>query len=113
MKQKFVYQEVFNKVKSHLLKQGKKAVNGDICAYRSEDGMQCAVGCLIPDNLYNKNIENDTVSAKKVRKCLPFTFMSSEMIGFLRDLQRIHDNNPVPTWEEDLNALAKEYSLKV
>ncbi len=44
-------QEVFTKVKDHLLKQNKAAVNAGYgaCAYLAPDGLKCAVGCLIPD----------------------------------------------------------------
>lgn len=29
------------------------------CLYRTQDGNKCAVGCLIPDSIYDKAIEDD------------------------------------------------------
>jgi hypothetical protein len=45
-------QEIFDKVAAHLLTQRKRCVNqtGD-CVYRSDDGLKCAAGCLIPDDV--------------------------------------------------------------
>jgi hypothetical protein len=50
-------QETFDKVCVHLLTQLQKSVfldsNGSMaCAYRGPNGLKCAVGCLIPDELY-------------------------------------------------------------
>jgi hypothetical protein len=55
-------QEIFDHVLTHLRKQGKPAINEtdsgeDICAYRTDDGLKCAVGCLIPDDKYNEDLE--------------------------------------------------------
>ena len=45
-------QQVFDQVKNHMLTQMKKSMlesNGDPCAYRGFDGLQCAAGCLMSD----------------------------------------------------------------
>lgn len=34
----------------------KTAIGGD-CMYRSPDGMQCAIGCMIPDEMYDPIFE--------------------------------------------------------
>lgn len=54
-------QETFDRVAKHLLKQNKKSVNGTQCMYRSSDGLQCALGCLIPDELYVPSLEGTTL----------------------------------------------------
>lgn len=43
----------------HLAKQRRKATSygGDSCSYRGETGTMCAVGCLIPDDLYFADYE--------------------------------------------------------
>jgi hypothetical protein len=32
------------------------------CMYRSDDGNACLVGCFIPDNIYNENMESVAAS---------------------------------------------------
>ena len=58
-------QEIFDTIVAHLRNQGKKAANGSTvegrgqlqCKYRSDDGLKCAVGYLIPDDRYAKEME--------------------------------------------------------
>ncbi len=55
-------QEIFDKVINHLLHQGGPALDYNYdddpkCRYRSNNGRQCAVGCLIPDNQYDPLME--------------------------------------------------------
>lgn len=53
-------QEIFNTVATHLFTQGVRASSpdGDFCFYRAPDGKKCAVGCLIPDELYKPDMEH-------------------------------------------------------
>lgn len=85
-------QEVFDTMLAHLRKQGRVAViDGVGCAYRTPEGLKCAVGALIPDNLYNPNIENKSVMSYEVRQCLPFSITESDR-SFLSDVQlNMHD----------------------
>ena len=49
-------QEVFDVVAKHLLTQNAKSMDDpwdEMCAYRGENGRRCAVGALIPDDLYS------------------------------------------------------------
>lgn len=51
-------QEIFDKVATHLFAQGEKAISGDgSCVYRGADGAMCAVGCLIPNEVYTPAME--------------------------------------------------------
>lgn len=58
-------QEIFNRVWEHLNKQREASVlettDNAVCAYRTPDGKMCAVGCLIPDELYHPDMEGKTV----------------------------------------------------
>jgi hypothetical protein len=57
-------QEIFDKVALHLLsyaKQGFKSVDDRGCLYRNGEGLSCAVGCLIPDDLYDPVIEHHPI----------------------------------------------------
>lgn len=52
-------QEVFNTVATHLFEQGEMAYDGskESCMYRTDDGLKCAVGCLVPDETYSLGME--------------------------------------------------------
>lgn len=50
--------QVINQVAEHLAQQREQAMSRDTCTYRSPSGLKCAVGCLIPDELYDKVFEN-------------------------------------------------------
>lgn len=114
-------QQVFDKVALHLLKQNARSLaeealgsaeSGD-CAYRGKDGLMCAVGCLIPDELYYPNMEGSAVSgilAADIR--LQELFESEVICGFFLDeLQAIHDTTPVQDWYFYLLELAKTEGL--
>lgn len=54
------HQEVFTKVATHLLKQGRRALFAEkngfrSCAYRGDNGTKCAVGCLIKDEFIHQS----------------------------------------------------------
>lgn len=51
-------QTIFDTVVRHLGRQGHPAMNGaGRCVYRAPDGSKCAVGCLIPDELYRPEMD--------------------------------------------------------
>ncbi len=107
-------QELFDKVSKHLLTQGERAVTassgaGLVCCYRTEDGLMCAVGCLIDDKYYHPEFEgvglydDDALTAAEgspderpfmVRSALEASLgyiPNAEEIRLLQDLQSIHD----------------------
>jgi hypothetical protein len=55
-------QEVFDYVSTFLLKQGVPSKDltqkNQPCLYRGPNGTKCAVGCLIPDELYDPVMES-------------------------------------------------------
>lgn len=87
-------QEIFDTVVNHLHKQGKPAEVGNTCRYRTEDGLMCAVGCLIPDDKYKPEMEGHV--AYDILRILPPEV--AEHIEMLDDLQWIHDS-----WTEACN----------
>jgi hypothetical protein len=57
-------QQEFDAVVQHLYKQGRPAKDElGTCYYRSPEGLSCAVGCRIPDEMYRKSMEGTCVSA--------------------------------------------------
>jgi hypothetical protein len=108
-------QEIFDKVLTHLRKQGKAAVNdnGD-CMYRAADGRQCAAGCLITDEEYEPQMEGRMVGYLLNKGQLPARLVPH--VEFLRDLQDVHDNalhhRGIRAWEESMDNLARIHALQ-
>jgi len=103
-------QEVYDKVKAHLLSQNRKSLdaNGD-CAYRGENGAMCAIGVLIPDDMYHVGLEGKSCFSEAVSTALCQVRVSFFLI---RDLQDVHDNVYLSDWPTALERLAESYRLK-
>lgn len=123
----YTLKEIFFKVSEHLLKQNKKSVvkgGFDFCKYRFNE-LKCAVGILIRDEFYdpvcegesvmvNFNFRNGETRAKTIlinslyKSGVP---LNTETFSMLQNLQDIHDQKFVNTWEEKLVELGKEYGF--
>lgn len=116
-------QEIFDKVRAHLLAQGAKSQDGaGECRYRAKDGLKCALGCLITDDAYDPKIEGDApvVEAERTnarekrlisvleRSGIP---TDDDAIDFLRALQGIHDDSEPYQWPAKLTLLAVDQGL--
>lgn len=107
-------QQIFDKVATHLLtqKQKSRSENGDSCFYRGVDNTMCAVGCLIPDELYSKTMEYRTVNNTNFRKLrLDKAGIDIKHVTLLTRLQEIHDSQDVSSWKVDLQKLASNNNL--
>lgn len=102
---KMSYKRIFNTAKKHLLEQQKAAIgiNG-LCAYRGKDNTMCAVGCLIPNELYDSTIEGYGMFKLRERSSVP---ISDKKYNFLRGLQIIHDSTDPVRWASALDDLEK------
>ena len=109
-------QEVFNRVYKHLLTQGVKAEVRGGSRYRAPGGLKCAIGILIPDELYTPDLEDKTPTAAVVHVVLEKALgesLSTEDVQFLNDLQIIHDLTPPEDWEAELKHFAADNELEV
>jgi hypothetical protein len=104
-------QETFDKVARHLLKQGKqaKACFGLLsaeprCAYRTPEGLTCAAGCLIPDELYDPQFEGSAFSALAANEPRLAALAPVFLVAYL---QTIHDAHEPTTWKGKLAELAE------
>jgi len=110
--------ETFDIIKTHLLTQNAKSQteistsedwpedwyeDGEpyyssetICAYRGDNGMKCAVGCIIPDDKYDPSMEN--VGVICIRDNYGFDW-DGPMVNMLKRLQHIHDVIIVSKWK--------------
>ena len=75
-------QEIFDKVATHLIAQGKRSLGwgADYCAYRGDDGTMCAAGCLIPDDEYKPQFEG-----------IPWVSIANDVPSFLDAPDEDHD----------------------
>ena len=109
--------EIFYKVEKHLLKQNEKSESKCAgCQYRSDNGLSCAVGCLMTDDMYDSSLEGESVKATEVVEALtPIIGVSprhqAEKIDLLNRLQCIHDGNQVDTWADKLTALKLAFNI--
>ena len=113
--------EIFDRVKTHLLAQGERAlhggepyglgIGGDGCAYHTQSGLKCAVGCLITEEAYSEELEGELVDDLGVRAALESSGISYDPVTLymLLDLQSIHDDEAPNRWEHALDNL--EYDL--
>jgi hypothetical protein len=124
-------QKVFDTVVAHLLTQNEqcrstlKGVN--TCAYRGKFGLKCAVGVLIPDEVYSPIIEGESVNEifdpqeasddgemrealTRVKKAI--RLRTNDERYMLESLQMIHDNFEPDQWQYELRKLAAELRLR-
>lgn len=110
-------QEIFTKVATHLLTQNAQSISeeGDGCVYRGPDGKMCAVGCLLADEWYDKELEYVGVNTSKVQRALQGSGVpiNKDTVRLLSTLQVIHDAEPPRRWKENLEALAEQYNLEM
>ena len=107
--------DVVRFVTNHLLEQNKRSLFagrpqiGNGCAYRSYDGLTCAIGCLITDEEYHVGLENCDVSEDDVRTALENSLgvreLSRNAIDTFTKLQDIHDKASPSQWEHKLHDL--------
>jgi len=109
--------EVFDKVKTHLLAQGKPAYSFDDdglasgCMYHGNTGLKCAIGCLIPSYHYTTEIEGKGVDSLAVCAILkdigvPTDAASVEMY---QELQEIHDVVDPDNWAERIDEIEEQF----
>lgn len=124
-------QKIYNRIRKHLLTQGRKAGYWDCysddpenktfeCQYRAYDPeakkvLKCAIGCLIPFRNYDSTMEGTSIGNSKVYTRIPPSLgvKTEDDRRFLMKLQEIHDNCEPAEWPWNLSAFAKEHGLKV
>ena len=105
-------QQMFNRVADHLLAQNDRSLNsnGD-CVYRGSHGRKCAIGCLIPDELYDPSIEGhgvDIITAENHKIAAIIPDFALPLAG---ELQALHDNYTPEVWRDELAGLAFKHGL--
>jgi hypothetical protein len=114
--------DVFCYIRNHLETQNAKSqlaeekldvneISNIFCAYRSPDGLSCAIGCLIEDKHYSAGLEKNDVYDMSVRaaivKSIPNWELNEELLA---DLQHIHDVVSVEKWKNHLAILSNNFN---
>lgn len=107
MSQENFCQEIFWKIKNHLLSQNKKCVNSKgKCVLRFEN-LKCAASVLIPDNDYSEKLEQSNF----------FDFLKDSgyiknELDLIADLQLMHDFESEIDWPMLLQKIAESWNLR-
>ena len=106
-------QEIYDKVKEHLLKQGARSLLVDnpngTCAYRGGNGAMCAAGILIKDEHYDEELETKSTVYYKVSAALRKSGIDvdkEEVKRLVENLQELHDGIEPENWERAFNELS-------
>lgn len=107
-------QKVFEIVAKHLFKQGKRAFleKQKVCVYRGPDNTSCAVGCLIPDGIYDSHMEGMRINAIVVEYSgvMPdYIVQNSEL---LYSLQFAHDASRNWATTEDMKLALETIAIR-
>lgn len=108
-----IVQQMYDGLKSQNFERSV----GDIsCLYRGHSGLKCAVGHIIPDELYDDDIEGDPADSERVIAITPFKDLvklrqnefvdrsdeeTRTVVNLMLALQQIHDFTPED--EEELS----------
>ena len=86
-------QEIFDKVVAHFAVQREAAAEDGVCMYRTPDGRKCAIGALIPDEVYSQRLEDKSVGALLLEfpDIMRASGLSEGDLCFLFALQDVHD----------------------
>lgn len=123
-------QSLFTSILTKQWAQAAQAMDdaGSMCAYRGTDNHRCAVGCIIPDDVYDCRAESATVAdvmrldddiseyrvpaAKALRGMLLASGLTPETFPLLSALQKVHDDQANPhTWPAAWAAVADTFGL--
>lgn len=108
-------QEIFTKAYLGLKGQGFAKAYSESrqgCQYRAPDGLRCAIGHVLPDELYVEMFDEKFLSGSELKQYVSiFDEVPDE---FLDDLQGIHDNSySAESMEHRLLQFADKHSLTV
>ena len=108
LSQPMTMQEIFDKVVPATLEQGEKSINAyGSCRYRGENSLKCTIGHVIPDELYN--LEMEFMTAQEVLKELGII---ENETGFIVCLQAVHDQKNPKNWRKTFEDIANHFGLK-
>ncbi len=114
-------QDVFNVVYPHALKQQAQAATNDGCVYRTDSGLKCFIGALIPDGLYDPKLEgvaitvltSEAANHQYARQFFTQLGLGQINNAYLYRLQKIHDEQEPSCWKDRLTEFANVHNLTI
>lgn len=108
-------QELYTRVRRHLLTQNAKSLNEvGKCMYRGDHGRRCAIGCLIANVNYLPQLETHSTTAVCVRVAAQLSEAQTfDSLSLASQLQMVHDSLPVVGWPRALDIIAQQFALQV
>lgn len=107
-------QELFDRVARHLLTQAQQSRSSrGRPMYLNDDGLKCAIGCLIPPKDYDPEFEGIAVwhhdpVGERLRQAAG---LSAENWNLAADLQHVHDRIAPAYWKIWLRQIAVNFWL--
>lgn len=101
-------QSIFDKIVSHLRKQGRKAMINGTCQYVTPSGDKCAAGVLIEDHEWEPWM-NDPMFPGGFKDIAPKRYIP--FLELISDMRQIHDNCKVKNWEKNFKLVAEKHHL--
>lgn len=85
--------QIFDIIYNGILEQGGPAINfeHEYIEYRSKNGRKCALGQLIPDEIYKPFFERWNV--EEIPEVVEFFESKGYDLEFIKELQTIHDES--------------------
>ena len=111
METEWTDQTAFDVAYVHCMEQKERAVGNGLCVYRGPNGTKCAVGCLIPDGLYSKDMEGKC--GYDVVESIGWGHLSEYLIISVQDA---HDNcldpDDLSKFSSRMKKTAEDYGLE-
>jgi len=106
-------QTAFEQAIIGLFEQNEKAYDPDEdrCWFRAPNGCKCAVGFIIPDDIYHPEMENYHPSSLKKRYPELEAYWRDVDDDLLSELQDIHDFYTPDRWREKFEHTARSWNL--
>ena len=116
-------QATFDKVVAALIQQNERSAirvdtddehSHEQCQYRGPNGLKCAIGHLIPDELYKPGMESKGISALYTDYPEVFSHLlalSEQDRDFLIRLQIVHDEYAPEMWPKAFRDVADDFEL--
>lgn len=115
-------QALFDRMVNALTLQNAVSVSNNgrtsNCMYRGDNGNKCAVGHLIPDHMYSRDMDTG-MSVSTLLSNFPELqdyLLADDLpyegsVNFLADMQCTHDQAPVYMWPQRFQDIADRFGL--
>lgn len=102
----FSLDAIIQHVARHLILQNARSYDED-CKYKSEEGLSCAVGCLVSDGEYDPEMEGVSIHDVRFDKF----GIDAKCRALLGALQVVHDSMLPYQWHNELMSVCNQYGL--